>query len=322
MSKSRYQLHDLTIVITAKNAEKTIAFTLSSLVPTLERGASCIIVNDCSEDKTAEVIRQFEKTNKQTVTVTNSASLGAGISRNIAIEKVETAIFAPLDADDWVSNSFYNALIAGFNFQDSIDFVRCHYTECRGSYRKIVRAPFAVTHRPFPPQLAIKSVNELGMVDHPQMWAGAYSVDFFKKNNIYYDELATAEDRIVNWKTQLLAKKMCIVEEAGIFYRREHSPEALTEIGDLRQLDFLEAMLNIINFVTQNKYSEHLPKAIRQSLALICHHISKKDRLNKDVVSELRKRSRIFLRKLPQSQLSYAIQMIEPERKKIIKELL
>lgn len=318
---SLFTLADLTIIVPGKNAQATLETTLQSLKPLMRAGASCALVNDGSSDATGDIMNRFAAEFDKVQVLHFDVSQGVGVARNAALKGVTTALMGTVDSDDWIGPDYYRTLIAHMNRDPEVDFVRSHFLECRGNNRTIVRAPFEVVNKAFDPKLAIMPDNKPTMVDHPQIWAGLYRMDFLNKHGIRYDDLQTAEDRIFNWKTQVLGRKAVIAEEFRFFYRRDHTL-SLTAIGDARQLCFLDAMSNVIEFLIESGHEQFLPKAFRQLLALISFHISRRSRLDADTDQQLILRSSRLLKILPTLDLERALSRLDPKRSDMVRGLL
>ena len=316
-----YTLSDLTIIVPGKDAQASIEKTLNSLEPLMAAGGSCILVNDGSTDATGEIMGRFATTWDKAQLIGFETGGGAGKARNAGLGQTRTALVGSVDSDDWVGAEYYPALVAQMNADPEVDFVRSHYLECRGNKRNIIRAPFEVVNTAFDPRLAVMPDDRPTMVDHPQMWAGIYAMDFLDRHDIRYDPLHTAEDRIINWKTQILGRKMVVAEEFRFYYRRDHNV-SLTAVGDDRQLDFLQAMQNVIGFLVNEGHERYLPKAIRQLLALICFHIERQGRLEPATRKKLVTGAAHLLALVPTRELEAALLRIDDTRRNTIRGLI
>lgn len=312
---------DLTLVMPAKNAQSTISRTFESLTSHLEKGGHCILLDDGSTDQTTALMQVFAEQWKNIRYMRRDVALGAGSARNLGIDSIDTALYGSIDADDWVHPDYFTTQIELMNKYQDVDFVRTNFFKCFGNKRQLVTASFDVYNTPFDPRLGILPVNKPTLVDFPQMWAGIYSMDFFNKNDIRYDDLFTAEDRILNWKTQVLGQKMIVSSENRFFYRQGNS-QSLTQVGDMRQLDFLTALENVVTFLIANDSEHFLPKAIRQTLALICFHLDARDRLDPAVRTALVERSKWLLNMLPERALETALSRIDKKRRETIRGLI
>ncbi|GHB31138.1 glycosyl transferase [Pseudovibrio japonicus] len=312
---------DLTITVPCKDAQATVGTTLNSMRPHMKDGGKCILIDDGSTDKTLSILKAFAEEWPGAEVISLDEGKGAGNARNLGISKTDTALWGTLDADDWVHRDYYQTQIKLFNRIDDLDFVRTGFIEVKGPERTIRTAPFGVWNKPFDPKLGIMPEDRSTLVDQDQSWSGLYSTDFLKKNGIMYDNLATCEDKILCWKIQVLGRKMAVSPECRIFYRRGNV-NSLTQIGDMRQLDFLESMKNIYNFLLDQGHQELFPKLIRRILSLICFHIGKKDRLQPEVKEELIRKSSCLLNLLPQTEIEEALSRIDKKRRDLIKGIM
>lgn len=91
------------IVIPAYNEEKRIPRTFESIINFREKNASdleVIVVNDGSEDKTADVVRQFASRYPWIRLVDNVVNCGKGKSIRDGVERAEGDVIFFADADD------------------------------------------------------------------------------------------------------------------------------------------------------------------------------------------------------------------------------
>jgi len=77
-----------------------VAECLLSLQAQNEKDIEIIVVNDASDDDTADVLDYFSKEDKRIKIITNRKKQGAGMSRNIGNEHAMASIIAVTDDDD------------------------------------------------------------------------------------------------------------------------------------------------------------------------------------------------------------------------------
>jgi glycosyltransferase involved in cell wall biosynthesis len=316
-----FTLADVTVVLPAFNAETTLGDTLRSLEPSLAEGMSLILVDDASTDQTAQIMTQFADRWKTVSFMPMEKNVGAGVARNIAMDAVNTPLMTFIDGDDWVGESYYKNLVRRFSDFPDLDFVRSHYIESHGARRVLVRAAFPFCDAPFDPKLGILPDDRSTLVDQPHTWPGLYATDFLSRNAIRFLPLQTAEDRKFVWERQVLAKKCLVAEESQIYYRRGNS-SSLTQIGDERQLDILVALKELLAFVMSSDHPEFLQKAVRQSLALICFHLDRFDRLLPHVQSLMRQGAREVLLLIPPADRDEGLRLLDARRRTILEDLL
>jgi len=88
--------NEYSVVIPAYNAEATIAEALASILNQTYMAKSIIVVDDGSDDDTAEIARSM----CESITVIQQKNLGCGAATNVGLAQVKTEYIAFLDADD------------------------------------------------------------------------------------------------------------------------------------------------------------------------------------------------------------------------------
>ncbi len=89
----------VSVIIPTYNAELFIARTLNSVLKQTYQNLEIIIVDDGSNDGTAEIIQQYQQTDAR-VRLLQQANAGVAAARNLAIGHAKGELIAPLDADD------------------------------------------------------------------------------------------------------------------------------------------------------------------------------------------------------------------------------
>ena len=89
----------VSVIIPAYNTEQYIHKAISSVLSQTLTNTEVIVVDDCSTDNTAGVIRSFA--DPRIKLLSNQQNLGVGATRNRAIESATGKWVAVLDSDDW-----------------------------------------------------------------------------------------------------------------------------------------------------------------------------------------------------------------------------
>lgn len=90
----------VSIIMPAYNCEEFIEQTINAVSSQSYVNWELIIVDDCSTDNTAEIIKKHATHDKRIRYFKNNQNSGAAISRNNAIEQATGRFFAFLDSDD------------------------------------------------------------------------------------------------------------------------------------------------------------------------------------------------------------------------------
>lgn len=104
---------NLSIIMPVHNAEKYLMKCLDSFVKYLSNDDELIIINDCSTDESIKVIKNYqnENTDKNIILINNDKNIGAGLSRNKALEIAKGEYIGFIDADDYVDKLYFQNML-------------------------------------------------------------------------------------------------------------------------------------------------------------------------------------------------------------------
>lgn len=95
----------VSIITPAYNSEKFIEKTIISVLEQDYNNWEMIIVDDCSNDRTCEIVNRWTLNDERIKLIRQNKNSGAAIARNVALEKSKGRFIAYLDADDiWLSD--------------------------------------------------------------------------------------------------------------------------------------------------------------------------------------------------------------------------
>lgn len=97
----------ISVIVAAYNVEKYIKKCIDSLLNQTMEEIEIIVVDDASQDKTLEILKQYEK---QIILLQNEENKGLSYSRNKALKKASGDYIGYIDADDYVDENFYAEL--------------------------------------------------------------------------------------------------------------------------------------------------------------------------------------------------------------------
>ena len=178
----------VSIITPTYNTEKFITETLKSVQNQTYQNWEMIIVDDCSKDKTVEIIHDYMENDHRVHLIQLNKNSGAGVARNAALKDAKGKYIAFLDSDDlWKPEKlskqimFMNAekIPFTFSFYDCID-------ENGKSLNKRVEAPKKLTY------------NKLFFCNFVGNLTGIYDTAYFGK--IAISSLRKRQDWVV-WLT-------------------------------------------------------------------------------------------------------------------------
>ncbi|NUR26369.1 MAG: glycosyltransferase family 2 protein, partial [Catenulispora sp.] len=152
-------------------------------------------------------------------------------------------------------------------------------------------------------------------VDYAYAWAGIYHRRLVDRGLLHFTHgLRTAEDRPWIWKLHREADSFAAVGLLGVYYRRGVA-SSLTQIGDVRQLDFIRAFDQVIEETAADPEADKLlPKAVRTYCAIMAHHLGSIERFEPAVARKLRSLSAAALKRMPQDVLAEVMDSMDARR--------
>ena len=150
-----------------------------------------------------------------------------------------------------------------------------------------MRAPEPRRDVALDPRTGIMPTSRSTLVNYVQVSSRFLSRRLVDDGLVSFDEdLPTAEDREWAWRLLLGTHAYAVADAPGYVYRRQVSG-SLTDIGDARQLGFLAAYEVVLDRLRAAGLPEYEPKALRDVLAVLHHHIKRRQAYPDDVWSQM-----------------------------------
>ncbi|MFF8956456.1 glycosyltransferase family 2 protein [Streptomyces sp. NPDC014894] len=304
----------LSVIVPFFNVRTYAPDTLRSLRANSRDDCEFLLVDDCSTDGTSEILQSAVREIPGARLIRHETNGGLATARNTGLDAAAGTYLAFLDGDDWLAPGHFTRLLASMEELDC-DFVRTDHVQCTARARTVRRVPVGRRGEVLDPRSAILPVDRSTAVDYPFAWAGMYHRRLLDRGLLRFtDGLRTAEDRPWIWRLHRDAHSFAVTGGLGIFYRRG-VPSSLTQIGDIRQLDFIRAFDQVLAETADDRDAEKLlPKAVRTYCAVIAHHLSSAARFEPAVARKLRTSSAQAMRRMPQDVLREALDSMGGER--------
>lgn len=114
----------VSIITPTYNSEEFVMHTINSVLNQTYTNWEMLIVDDCSTDKTVEIIRQLG--DSRIKVIVQDSNKGAAMARNRAIEEADGEYFAFLDSDDsWREDKLEMQI--HFMQENNYNFTSTHY---------------------------------------------------------------------------------------------------------------------------------------------------------------------------------------------------
>ncbi|MEU4093807.1 glycosyltransferase family 2 protein [Streptomyces sp. NPDC026673] len=309
----------LSVIVPCFNIRYYLADTVTSLVANARDDFEFIFVEDRStKDDTYEALLEMSRRVPNSRVIRHETNQGLATARNTGIDAAEGRYLTFLDGDDWLAAGYLGKLVEAIERHD-VDFVRTDHVQVTGTERRIHRAPEGRRDTPLDPRGSILPMDDATMVDYPYAWAGIYHRRLLDRGLLRFrDGLRTAEDRPWIWALHRNADSYAVASLHGVFYRRGITT-SLTQIGDVRQLDFIRAFDQVLEELESDPEADLLrPKAIRNYCAVIAHHLSERQRFERGVAARLKELSGTALRRMPEQDLRIALAGMDEQRRRAL----
>ncbi|MEU4468488.1 MULTISPECIES: glycosyltransferase family 2 protein [unclassified Streptomyces] len=314
----------LSVIVPFYNVQQYAPDTLRSLRLNADRDFEFILVDDHSKDETPAILERAAEDLSDVAQVRyirHEQNGGLATARNTGLDAAQGEYLTFLDGDDWLAPGYLTELVSAMD-DLGCDFVRTDHVQATARARSVHRVPVGRRWEAFDPREAILPAHRSTSVDYAYAWAGAYHRRLVDKGVLHFTHgLRTAEDRPWIWKLHREAESFAVVSLLGVFYRRGVA-SSLTQIGDVRQLDFIRAFDQVIEETAADREADRLlPKAVRTYCAIIAHHLSNEDRFEPAVARQLRSMSAAAIRRMPQDALTDALEAMDMDRSSKLRRL-
>ncbi|MBD0839320.1 MULTISPECIES: glycosyltransferase family 2 protein [unclassified Streptomyces] len=307
----------LSVIVPFYNVQQYAPDTLRSLRANARRDFEFILVDDHSEDGTPAILERAADQLSEVAQVRyirHEVNGGLATARNTGLDAARGEYLTFLDGDDWLAPGHFAELVAAME-ELGCDFVRTDHVQAVARARTVHRVPHGRRGEVLDPRGAILPADRTTSVDYAYAWAGAYHRRLLEKGLLHFtDGLRTAEDRPWIWKLHREAESFAVVGLLGVFYRRGVAG-SLTQIGDVRQLDFIRAFDQVIEETARDPEADRLlPKAMRTYCAIIAHHLADESKWEPAVARQLRAMSAAAIQRMPQDALGDVLDTMDLRR--------
>ncbi|MGW1462950.1 glycosyltransferase family 2 protein [Streptomyces sp. NPDC002308] len=311
----------LSVIVPFYNVRAYASDTLRSLRANAREDFEFILVDDCSTDGTADLLRRAEETVEGVVVHRHARNAGLATARNTGLDAARGEYIAFLDGDDWVAPGHYTRLLARTEAL-GCQFVRTDHVQVTGTARTVRRVPHGPRGVVDAPRAAILPATRTTSVDYAFAWAGLYRRELLDRGLLHFtDGLRTAEDRPWIWRLHREADSFAVLGTLSHFYRRGVA-SSLTRIGDERRLDFIRAYDQLLAETAADRDAETLlPKAVRTYCAVIAHHVKDIGAFEPSAARALKALGATALANMPQPLLNDVLNTMDTERATVLRKL-
>lgn len=178
----------VSIVIPVYNSEKTLSKCLDSLINQTYKNIEIICVNDCSKDKSLEVLKEYASKDSRIVIVNHTENKNAGGARNSGIKVAQGSYICLVDNDDWMVENGIEILVNNSNELTS-DIVAADWIMYFGETHQILNTnlPVNADKTALVKYICKNGFRMLGVLMKKRLF---YDNDLFFPEKIFYEDNA------------------------------------------------------------------------------------------------------------------------------------
>ncbi len=201
----------VSVIIPVYNAQKYLERCLNSIVNQTLEDIEILLVDDCSTDKSVEIVQRYSKKDKRIKLIKSKENQGAASARNKGLDVAKGEYIGFIDADDYIDLNYYEELYKKAK-ETNADIVKC---------KRAVIGKNGTKH--------VSYLNEsvkASKFNFSFEWTTAiYKTSLINENNIrLVPEFKVAEDVIFLNEVIIKAKKIEVIDSVLYYYcRREES---------------------------------------------------------------------------------------------------
>jgi glycosyltransferase involved in cell wall biosynthesis len=129
--KGKNGLGLVTVIVPAYNSASTISFALRGLCDQVYDDLEIIVVDDCSEDNTREVVRRWMEVDSRIRLIEQKVNQGAYNARNVGLRHSQGDYITTHDADDWSHPSKILLQLKSLQQNETCHSVATHWMRTR-----------------------------------------------------------------------------------------------------------------------------------------------------------------------------------------------
>jgi len=230
----------VSIIMPVYNAQDFVLQSLTSIAESSHKNLEIIIIDDCSTDKTEEIVNDFIRTDDRFFYLHNTSNRNVSISRNIALRKITGEYVTFVDSDDYISKDWIENLVTTAIAKDAHIVIGKTKQVTNG-----VETDYNMKDFDEPKELHFNSIT---LNKNAVVWNKLYRSELIINNHIYFaPDIYIGEDLLFNYKAMYYALKIFYNDKGYYYYRKDNE----TSIINKSQADtYCRNIQKVLNGIT------------------------------------------------------------------------
>ncbi len=203
----------VSVIIPIYNSSSYMRKCLDSVIASTLKEIEIIAVDDCSQDNSVDILREYEKRYPETFRVIRMEKNGRqGAARNAGMKVAQGEYLAFVDSDDFIEANMLEKLYLAAKEKDA-DCCGGDYYFSKTTGEELERVDYVSFTPKENREMHRKYLQSYGM-----FWARIYKNSFCRQNDINFPEGIFYEDAYFNFFAALLMNKVVKVDEPFYHY--------------------------------------------------------------------------------------------------------
>lgn len=207
----------VSVISSLFNCEKYVKKCLDSILNQTYADFEIILVDNASKDHTLEIARYYQSKHPQKIILYHTEEqLGAGGGRKKGLELAKGQYVCFVDADDFISPDYLQAMCSCAQKNDDPDIVMTGFQKISMSGKIKYTRSYS------------KETNALLQSVAP--WAKMYKKDYLHKNQLTFRNAAFGEDVLFSTEVYLTSPRIALAPHAGYYWLENLTSTSHTQL--------------------------------------------------------------------------------------------
>ena len=244
------------VLIPAYNVEEYIERAIKSVGEQTYKNIEIILVNDCSTDKTGEIIEKMKKSYDNIVYIERDINRKIGASRNIALDVARGEYIIFLDGDDYLANNKVLENLDKVIGEDKPDIIYLGF-KIEGNREELV----------IPTPETCTKTYKAAVDKYPNVWSKCWRREFLEDNQIRFPENRFYEDLLFVYTSVMKAKTHKIADFVVHNYISGRKGSITTKIT-LKNVEDTIQNLKDLEKMRKEEYTQEIDIIIKKEVAM------------------------------------------------------
>lgn len=265
----------VSIIVPIYNVEKYIERCIKSILGQTYKNLEIILVNDCSTDKSIEILKKIIKDDERCIYIEKKENSGLAAARNTGIKIATGDFLAFVDSDDWINIEYVQKLLNAIQ-KNNADIAVCDYATVSENGK------FEVANSLFPLNNESNISQKIAYIRNHSVTKLINRKSFLAEDLLFPEEITRAEDMGTIIPLLTKAKKIELVDEP-LYYYFQRNNSLSNKVEKNKKLNFYDKAYGLIvkrskkGFEKEIEYHGILEMVYGKTMLMLKYKYSYKD---------------------------------------------